>query len=194
MTQRVMTDILEARNPATGEKIGEVPVCEDPASAVAAARAAQPAWGATPVRDRAKALLQVRERLIERQDTHLDSLAERLREERVVRVIRPILAGTTLDDVPLDDIRFVLDLGLCRYDQGGGLVIANPIYREVIPRVLAATPQASLTMVRPTWLNDDGSLNPQLLLAAFLAFWRQHGQPCCGPRPGSTRRSRRIWC
>ena len=32
-------------------------------------------------------------------------------------------------------------------------------------------------MIRPTWLNADGSLNATRLLDAFLAFWRQHGQP-----------------
>ena len=34
--------------------------------------------------------------LIERQDTHLDSLAERLREDRVQAIIEPILAGQEL--------------------------------------------------------------------------------------------------
>jgi type II secretory pathway predicted ATPase ExeA len=121
-----------------------------------------------------------KELLIQRQDTHLDSLAERLREPRVRRVIEPILAGASLSDVPPDDIRFVLDLGLCRLDPAGGLVIANPIYREVLPRVLAATPSASLPHISPTWLKPDGSLEPDKLLAAFLAFWRQHGQPLLG--------------
>ena len=121
-----------------------------------------------------------KEILIQRQDTHLDSLAERLREPRVRRVIEPILAGTSLSDVPPDDIRFVLDLGLCRLDPAGGLVIANPIYREVLPRVLAGTPGASLPHISPAWLKLDGSLDPDKLLAAFLAFWRQHGQPLLG--------------
>ena len=80
---------------------------------------------------------QAKESLIQRQDTHLDSLAERLREPRVRRIIEPMLAGTVLPDVPEDDRQFVVDLGLVRRT-GGGLVIANPIYREVIPRVLAA--------------------------------------------------------
>lgn len=32
-------------------------------------------------------------------------------------------------------------------------------------------------MIQPSWLNADGSLNPQVLLDAFLKFWRQHGEP-----------------
>jgi len=56
-------------------------------------------------------------------------------------------------------------------------VIANPIYREVIPTMLAFVTSASLPQIAPTWLNPDGSLDPAKLLDAFLAFWRQHGQP-----------------
>lgn len=119
---------------------------------------------------------QAKEILIERQDTHLDSLAERLREPRVRRIIEPMMAGLTLGDVPEDDRRFLLDLGLVRRDSNGGLAIANPIYREVIPRVLAQGTQDTLPRIAPTWLKPDGTLDPDRLLAAFLAFWREHGQ------------------
>jgi hypothetical protein len=120
---------------------------------------------------------QARELLIVRQDTHLDSLAEKLREPRVRRVIEPMLAGRALGDLPADDRQYVVDLGLVRQEHGGGAVIANPIYREVIPRVLAMGPQFSLPMIQPAWLAPDGSLAPEKLLDAFLAFWRRHGQP-----------------
>jgi hypothetical protein len=80
---------------------------------------------------------QAKEVLIARQDTHLDSLAERLREARVRAIIEPMLAGLALGDISADDLRFVQDLGLVRSDPEGGLVVANPIYREVLPRVLA---------------------------------------------------------
>jgi hypothetical protein len=116
--------------------------------------------------------------LIERQETHLDSLVERLREPRIRNIIEPMLAGDSeISSLPPDDIRFVLDLGLVRRMNGGGIVIANPIYREIIPTVLAYVTRAFLPQIAPAWLNADGSLNPEKLLAAFLAFWRQHGQP-----------------
>lgn len=121
-----------------------------------------------------------KEILIKRQDTHLDSLAERLREPRVKAIIEPILAGLELGDVPNDDIQFVIDLGLCKMDPLGGLAIANPIYREVLPRVLTVTPMASLPQIAPTWLTKSGELNTDDLLKAFLAFWRQHGEPLLG--------------
>ena len=124
-----------------------------------------------------EAIEQAKEILIQRQDTHLDSLAERLREDRVKTVIQPILAGQDLPDVPPDDIRYVLDLGLCTDQKGRGLEIANPIYREVLPLVLSYTTRSSIGVIEPRWLNDQGELLPEALLDAFLDFWRQHGEP-----------------
>ena len=126
---------------------------------------------------------RAREHLILNRVTHLDQLADKLREDRVRRVIEPMLAGTLLETVAEDDIQYLIDLGLCRMAPGQGLTIANPIYREVLPRALAFTPEASLPQIAPTWLNADGSLNPERLLDAFLAFWRQHGQPLLGSAP-----------
>jgi hypothetical protein len=120
---------------------------------------------------------QAKEILIRRQDTHLDSLAERLRENRVKAIIQPMLAGQEMGDIPNDDIRFVMDLGLCRMDPLGGLTIANPIYREVLPRVLTVTPSASLPQIQPTWLTPQGELDINALRDAFMVFWRQHGEP-----------------
>ena len=125
-------------------------------------------------------ILQAKEILIARQDTHLDSLAERLREPRIKAIIEPMLAGLELGDIPNDDIQFVIDLGLCKMHPQGGLTIANPIYREVLPRVLTVTPMASLPVIAPTWLTPEGELNIDALLAAFLKFWRQHGEPLLG--------------
>ncbi|MFM7561227.1 ATP-binding protein, partial [Cylindrospermopsis raciborskii] len=125
-------------------------------------------------------ILQAKEILIMRQDTHLDSLAERLREPRIKAIIEPMLAGLELGNIPNDDIQFVIDLGLCKMHPYGGLTIANPIYREVLPRVLTVTPMASLPMIAPTWLTPEGELNIDVLLTAFLKFWRQHGEPLLG--------------
>ncbi len=128
-------------------------------------------------------LFQAKENLIERNDTHLDSLAERLNEDRIRAIIEPMLAGQDLGNVPQEDLRFIVDLGLCRIDPQGGLVIANPIYREVLPRMLAYVPRAGLPLIAPTWLDDQGRLIPNALLEAFLKFWRQHGQPLLKSAP-----------
>ncbi len=92
-------------------------------------------------RDRSRSVtvddvMSARDRLIEREDTHLDSLAERLREPRVRAVIDPMLSGGDLPMLPPDDVRFVKDLGLVRESEDGALEIANPIYREIIARSL----------------------------------------------------------
>ncbi|WP_437766290.1 ATP-binding protein [Sorangium sp. So ce281] len=132
---------------------------------------------AAPDVDRAKKIL------IERQDTHLDSLVDRLRDPRIRAVIEPMLAGTTLGDVPEDDRRFAVDLGLVRRTEEGGLVIANPIYREIIVRELASGVRDSLPRIPATWLTQEGRLDADRLLDAFLSFWRQHGEPLLRAAP-----------
>jgi hypothetical protein len=119
---------------------------------------------------------EAKEILIRRQDTHLDSLAERLREDRVKAIIEPILAGQELPQTSNEDRQYLVDLGLLRRDPAGGLVIANPIYREVLPRVLAQGSQDSLPMISPTWLTTAGELDTDRLLHAFMDFWLQHGE------------------
>ena len=121
--------------------------------------------------------------VIERQDTHLDSLAERLREDRVRRVLEPILASQVPADLAPDDIRYSIDLGLVRENATGGLEIGNPIYREVIPFALSGTARAYLPALQPTWLTPEGTLDAAALLDAFLTFWRQHGEPLMRSAP-----------
>jgi hypothetical protein len=88
------------------------------------------------VRIEARHVERAKEILIERRDAHLDSLADRLREPRVRRILEPIFAGQFLaPDVLEEDVQFVKDLGLVTAGPAG-LEIANPIYREVIPRAL----------------------------------------------------------
>jgi len=87
------------------------------------------------------------ELLLQRQDTHFDSMAECLRELRVRRVVEPIMAHAAIQDSTPDDIRYAIELGLCRRTAEGKLVIANPIYGEVLPWILAATPSASLRQI-----------------------------------------------
>jgi len=123
---------------------------------------------------------RARDVLVERQETHLDSLAERLRERRVRSVMEPMIAGAPLGDLPPDDIRYTIDLGLARLGPGGGLEVSNPMYREIVAKNLAYAARVSLPTMQPTWLTADGRLDRERLLAAFLAFWRRHGEPLMG--------------
>jgi hypothetical protein len=125
------------------------------------------------------------ERLILRRDTHLDSLVERLREERVRRIVEPVITGDNpLWDTLEDDVRFVLDLGLLRHDRGI-LSPANPIYREVIARVLAWNAQEALGRTpRPpetdSFRGTGGRLDMDRLLQGFQQFWRENADAWAG--------------
>lgn len=127
---------------------------------------------------------RAKEILIERRDTHLDSLIDRLREPRVRRVLEPVLAGEFLaPDVLDDDIQFVEDLGLVA--RSVGLEIANPIYREIIPRALTAVTQRSLPPVRASFVKEDGTLDIEALLDEFRRFWCQHAEHFLDRQPYS---------
>jgi len=121
---------------------------------------------------------QARERLIARRDTHLDQLADKLREPRVHRVVAPMLAGTDLPtDIPEDDRQYCIDLGLIAR-RGPELQIANRIYREVLPRELTTIVQDSLQgKAEQAWyLLPNGRIDMPALLAAFQQFFREHSE------------------
>lgn len=120
---------------------------------------------------------QATENLIERRETHLDQLADKLQEERVRRVIEPLLAGVDLaEGFMKDDVDYVRDLGLIRQDVAGGIEIANPIYREVIPRELGWNIQSGMAQQRAWYLNGQGRLELDKLLTAFQQFFREHSE------------------
>ena len=122
----------------------------------------------------ADAVQWAREQLILRRDTHLDQLTDKLREERVHRVIAPLLSGDTDPDVRPDDIQYVRDLGLVARD--APVRIANPIYREVIPRDLTWDRQETLPHDPAWYLDPAGNLVLADLLAAFQEFFREHSE------------------
>ncbi len=122
-----------------------------------------------------EAILHAREQLILRRETHLDQLTDKLQEERVRRVVEPLLSGSeSVEKIPVDDLDYVRDLGLVR--RQGPVAIANPIYQEVIPRDLTCTTQEFLHQ-DPAWYVDaDGALRVADLLAAFQTFFREHSE------------------
>ncbi|MDR1874885.1 MAG: ATP-binding protein, partial [Synergistaceae bacterium] len=120
--------------------------------------------------------------LILERATHLDQLADKLREPRVRNVISPMVAGENWSqkerETPLpDDIQYVIDLGLIRND-GGNYVVANDIYREILPRELSYVMQVGMTS-RPTqtwYLDRDGKLDMTKLLREFQQFFRENSE------------------
>ena len=125
---------------------------------------------------RAAAIDQAKDGLILKRVTHLHQLADKLREDRVRRVILPMLAGSEDWDYSVRDLEYVRDLGLVASE--GEVRIANPIYAEVVPRELTAVLQSGLeTQVDPAWyVNADGSLDVAGLLSAFQGYFRENAE------------------
>ena len=92
------------------------------------------------------------------------------------RVVEPLLSGAeAAESIPPDDLQYVRDLGLIT--RSGPVAIANPIYREVIPRDLTWTTQEMSIHHDPAWYVDgDGALRVGELLAAFQEFFREHSE------------------
>lgn len=116
-----------------------------------------------------------KERLILSRSTHLDQLADKLRDERVRRVVEPMLIGATTD-LSEDDNQYCADLGLIRRE-GSHYVITNEIYREIIPRELTQIRQDRFGyQFEPKWLKADGSIDTDMLFTMFQTFWRENSE------------------
>jgi len=113
-----------------------------------------------------------RERLIQSRATHLHQLTEKLHEDRVHRVIAPLLVGESADaGITIDDQEYVADLGLIEIKPQER--IANRIYQEVIPRELIAVQQSRITHQTVWYVLPDHTLNMVKLLTAFQQFFRE---------------------
>jgi hypothetical protein len=122
-------------------------------------------------------LMQAKQQLILRRDTHLDSLVDKLKEDRVKRIVQAIINGENLSFDILDDhITYVRDLGIV--SQTSPLEFANPIYAEIIPRIMASPIQASIPkeIQTPWFVNKDGTLDIEKLLKEFQKFYRRNSE------------------
>ena len=123
----------------------------------------------------AAAVLEAQERLILRRDTHIDDLGHKLREERVRRVVEPILTGSVEPAFSDEDLAYARDLGLVAQDAGTPR-IANPIYAEVVPRYLNYAVQETLPQQMAWYVGAAGGLDVEGLIAAFQEFFREHSE------------------
>ena len=123
-----------------------------------------------------RAILEAQERLILARVTHLDNLADKLREERVRRVVEPLLTGAVETVCSEEDLAYVRDLGLLAPADGGPPRIANPVYAEVVPRHLSYAVQETLPQQTTWYVSADGALDVPGLLAAFQQFFREHSE------------------
>ena len=122
-------------------------------------------------------ILDSQERLILARVTHLDNLADKLREERVRRVVAPMLTGAADQGSYADrdrDVEYARDLGLLA--QHDTKRIANPIYAEVIPRELTWVTQEDIETEAAWYVDAGGGLDVNGLLAGFQRFFREHSE------------------
>jgi hypothetical protein len=113
--------------------------------------------------------------------THFDSLMERLKEERVRKIIQPLILGENMSvDRISDDYLYTRDLGLIREIGNGAVEPANKIYADLIVRYLNYTLQENFKTELP---NDDlpkyikaGKININALLKDFQHFWRENSE------------------
>ncbi len=130
-------------------------------------------------RDRSRAIteddiLDAQEVLIQGRVGRLRQLAHKLREERVQRVIEPMLSGSLGHDISTHDYEYVRDLGLIA--AGGEMRIANPIYAEFIPRELTFILEKLLRQQVAWDVSGEGGLESGKLLAAFQQFFREQAE------------------
>ncbi|MBL7205138.1 MAG: ATP-binding protein [Desulfobacteraceae bacterium] len=122
-------------------------------------------------------LMEAKEHIIRSRVTHLDQLVDKLQEERVRRVIEPILAGDVLaQSFKKDDVQYVLDLGLIRQGRNGEVKLSNSIYQEIIPRELVWNIQSGMTVQGSWYVRENGRLDVNKLMGAFQEFFREHSE------------------
>ena len=123
-----------------------------------------------------EAVMDAREALVLARQTHLHKLADQLREERVRRVIEPVLSGDAAgaEKASPNDVEYVRDLGLLA--RRGPRRIANPIYQEVIPRELVYAEEDMILHETQWYVKPDGDLDMEGLLAGFQGFFREHSE------------------
>ena len=141
------------------------------------ALASETCFSPEAVRDRhvtATDVVEARERLILRRETHLEYLTGTLDEDRVRRVVEPILSGADRSGYTARDLAYVRDLGLIALD--APLRMANPVYAEVVPRELTWAAQEGLVQETAWYVDADGGLDVVGLLAAFQRFFREHSE------------------
>jgi len=137
-------------------------------------------WKEKPLRDRSRPITlehyqAARERLVQSRSTHLDQLADKLKEPRVHRVISTLLAGEQEESATLynDDLQYLADLGLITIRPK--IAISNRIYREIIPRELTFNTQYTIANQEQQWyLTQENRLDIPKLLTAFQQFFREH--------------------
>jgi len=119
---------------------------------------------------------KAREQMILARETHLDTLAVRIQEPAIRKVMESIITGTPDPELTASEgFRICIDLGLVKKERNTPTV-ANPIYREVLARQLTYSAQDAIPEPEWQWRKPDGSLDMDALLREFQKFWRKNSE------------------
>ncbi|GHU16213.1 hypothetical protein FACS1894163_05130 [Spirochaetia bacterium] len=117
-----------------------------------------------------------REQMILARETHLDSLAVRMRDPAIRFVMETMITGNFDPEIAESEaFRLCMDLGLVRLEKGTP-AIANPIYKEVLARQVTFGIQTMIPSPEWQWEKADGSLDMDSLLHEFQEFWRENSE------------------
>jgi ASC-1-like (ASCH) protein len=121
-------------------------------------------------------LQQAREQMILDRETHLESLAFRMKDERVRKVMETLLSGTSDPNLgESEGMELCQDLGLAIIERGTPKV-ANPIYQEILARQMSYGSQLAIPEPAFRWQKPDGAIDMDSLLKEFQKFWRKHSE------------------
>jgi hypothetical protein len=119
---------------------------------------------------------EARDQMILARETHLDSLAVRIQDPAIRKVMESLITGTPDPELTAGEgFRICMDLGLVMKERGTPTV-ANPIYKEVLARQLTYSTQDAISEPEWQWEKPDGSLDMDLLLKEFQKFWRRNSE------------------
>lgn len=122
-------------------------------------------------------IVEARRELIRRRDTHLENLADRLKEPAIKTVTEAVISGEFLEPGKLrDDLTRAREIGLVNGDPP--VKFANPIYAETVFRTLNYSYQISFhpDMADPKKYIKSGRLLMEPLLSVFQEFYRRHAE------------------
>jgi Holliday junction resolvase len=121
---------------------------------------------------------QAIQNIILNRPAHIDSLMERLNEERIRKVMEPIILGEGFINRDSDDFLYAKDMGLIRIDSDSKIKPANPIYTEVIIRKLSSLVQEELQDPKYPYQMlrylKNGRIDMDYLMRDFQQFWREN--------------------
>jgi len=119
---------------------------------------------------------EAREQMILARETHLDTLAVRIQEPAIRKVMESLITGTPDPELTASEgFRICLDLGLVKKERNTPMV-ANPIYKETLARQLTYSTQDAIPEPEWQWQKSDGSLDMDALLREFQIFWRENSE------------------